>query len=61
MGITKDQAEAACRAILRGTELVAMLLFLDSRLDEAALLRSSLRSGDGDEMIVDYLRQMAGR
>jgi len=59
MGINKDRAQVACRAILRGTELGTMLLFLDSRQTEAALLRSSLQSGDGDDVIVDYLRPMA--
>ena len=60
MGISKDRAYTACRAILHDDDLAAMLLFLDSQLDEAALLRSSLQSDDRDDLIVKYLRRMAG-
>jgi len=59
MGINKERADTACRAMLRGTELGTMLLYLDTRLDIAALLRSSLRPGDEDETIVIYLCQLA--
>eukprot|EP00197_Chlamydomonas_leiostraca_P003989 CAMPEP_0202868806 /NCGR_PEP_ID=MMETSP1391-20130828/11090_1 /ASSEMBLY_ACC=CAM_ASM_000867 /TAXON_ID=1034604 /ORGANISM="Chlamydomonas leiostraca, Strain SAG 11-49" /LENGTH=412 /DNA_ID=CAMNT_0049549015 /DNA_START=115 /DNA_END=1353 /DNA_ORIENTATION=+ len=56
MGVTKDQAEAACRAILSGDELGEMLYFLEHELDEA-LLRSS-RLSDGDHPVtVGYLKR----
>jgi len=56
MGITKDQAEAACEAILTGDELGDMLYFVQHELDEGLLWSSRLPSHD-HKAIVAYLRR----